>query len=93
VNPNSGLMQLPVNLVDASQQIATGCANNQGSQFVATGRGGVPPNPLQQVTSDVYDGLRLRTWSDIRDISAFRKTGEVTAQMPESPEVLVQATG
>ncbi|MHC5676733.1 two-partner secretion domain-containing protein [Nostoc sp.] len=86
VNPNSGLMQLPVNLVDASQQIATGCANNQASQFVATGRGGVPPNPLQEVTSE-------RTWSDIRDISAFRKTREVTAQMPESPEVLVQATG
>ncbi|MHC5828860.1 MAG: filamentous hemagglutinin, partial [Nostoc sp.] len=70
VNANSGLMQLPVNLVDASQQIATGCANNQGSQFVATGRGGIPQNPLQQVTSE-------RTWSDIRDISAYRKTGEV----------------
>jgi large exoprotein involved in heme utilization and adhesion len=34
-----------------------------------------------------------RTWSDTRDISAYRHTGAVTAQIPESPEVLVQATG
>ncbi|MBN3872833.1 S-layer family protein [Nostoc sp. JL33] len=92
IDPNSGLVELPANVTDPSQQIATGCSNNTGSSFVATGRGGVPPNPVQQVTSDVYDGLRLRTWSDIRDISAFRQTGEVTAQIPESPEVLIQAT-
>ncbi len=92
VDPNSGLVELPANVTDPSQQIATGCAGSEGSRFVATGRGGVPPNPLQQVTSDVYDGLHLRTWSDIRDSSAYRKTGEVTAQMPQSPEVLIQAT-
>ncbi|MHC5594995.1 MAG: two-partner secretion domain-containing protein [Nostoc sp.] len=92
VDPNSGLMQLPVNLVDPSQQIATGCANNQGSSFVATGRGGIPQNPNQQIGSDVYDGLRLRTWSDIRDISAYRKTQALQAQIPTAPETLIQAT-
>ncbi|MEH2414212.1 MAG: S-layer family protein [Nostoc sp.] len=89
VDPNSGLVELPANVTDPSQQITTGCAGGEGSSFVATGRGGIPQNPLP---SDVYDGLRLRTWSDIRDISAYRKTGEVTAQIPPSPEVLVQAT-
>ncbi|WP_442941284.1 two-partner secretion domain-containing protein [Nostoc sp.] len=92
VDPNSGLVELPANVIDQSQQIATGCADNQGSRFVATGRGGVPQNPLQQVGSDVYDGLRLRTWSDIRNLTAYRKTQKVQAQMPESPEVLVQAS-
>ncbi|MHC5826670.1 MAG: filamentous hemagglutinin, partial [Nostoc sp.] len=92
IDPNSGLVELPANVTDPSQQIATGCAGSQGSSFVATGRGGIPQNPLQQVTSDVYDGVRLRTWADIRDISAYRKTGEVTAQISSSPEVLVQAT-
>ncbi|MHC5828150.1 MAG: hypothetical protein ACYT04_72735, partial [Nostoc sp.] len=85
VDPNSGLVELPANVTDPSQQIATGCAGSQGSSFVATGRGGVPQNPLQQVTSE-------RTWSDIRDISAYRKIAEVTAQIPLFPEVLVQAT-
>ncbi|MEH2091314.1 S-layer family protein [Nostoc sp.] len=92
IDPNSGLVQLPVNVTDPSQQIATGCADSEGSRFVVTGRGGVPQNPNQDVTSDVYDGLRLSTWSDVRDISEYRKTGEVRAQMPESSEVLLQAT-
>jgi filamentous hemagglutinin family protein len=86
IDPSSGLVELPVNLVDSSQQIATGCSSTNGSSFVATGRGGVPQNPNQQVMSD-------RTWDDIRDISAYRKTSSVTAQMPPSSEVLVQATG
>ena len=85
VNPNSGFMQLPDNLVDASKLIATGCANTNASSFVATGRGGIPQNPNQQVMSD-------RTWGDIRDISAYRKIGNTTAQILTFPEVLVQAT-
>ncbi|MEH2332605.1 S-layer family protein [Nostoc sp.] len=85
VDPNSGLVELPKNVTDPSQQIATGCSSTQGSRFVATGRGGVPQNPNQQVTSD-------RTWDDVRDLSAYRKTGDVTAQMPPSPKVIVEAT-
>ncbi|MEH1812087.1 MAG: S-layer family protein [Nostoc sp.] len=93
IDPNSGLVELPANVTDPSQQIATGCADSEGSRFVATGRGGVPQNPLQQVTSDVYDGLRLRTWDDIRDLSAYRKTGDLNAQIPTKETVLVQAKG
>ncbi|WP_442939349.1 two-partner secretion domain-containing protein [Nostoc sp.] len=85
VDPNSGLVELPANVIDPSQQIATGCASNQGSRFVATGRGGVPQNPNQEVTSD-------RTWSDIRDLSAYRKMGENNAQIPSASEVIVEAT-
>jgi large exoprotein involved in heme utilization and adhesion len=91
VDPSSGLVELPVNVTDPSQQIATGCAHNTGSSFVATGRGGIPQNPTQDVKNDVYDGLR--TWSDIRDISAYRTTQQVQAQIPKSPEILVQAIG
>ncbi|MEH2347601.1 MAG: S-layer family protein [Nostoc sp.] len=85
VDPNSGLIELPANLVDPSQKVAAGCADTSGSSFVATGRGGIPENPSQEVRSD-------RTWSDIRDISAFQKTSTVTAQILESPEVILQAT-
>nr|WP_236556801.1 S-layer family protein [Calothrix sp. PCC 7507] len=92
IDPNSGLVELPVNVTDPSQQIASGCSANQGSRFVATGRGGIPQNPTQEVRSDVYDGLRLRTWSDIRDLSAYRQTGELRVQILPNPEVLVQAT-
>ncbi|MBD2451176.1 S-layer family protein [Nostoc sp. FACHB-152] len=85
VDPNSGLVELPANVTDSSQQIVTGCSNNTGSSFMATGRGGVPQNPTQEVRSD-------RTWSDIRDLSAYRKIQKVQAQIPVPPETLIQAT-
>ncbi|MBD2299993.1 S-layer family protein [Nostoc sp. FACHB-87] len=86
VDPNSGLVTLPANLTDPSQQIANGCTANIGSSFVAIGRGGIPQNPIQGLSSD-------RTWSDTRDISAFNTKQRIQAQIPKSPEILVQATG
>ncbi|WP_427157693.1 filamentous hemagglutinin N-terminal domain-containing protein [Aliinostoc sp. HNIBRCY26] len=85
VDPNSGLVELPENVTDPSQQIATGCADAISSSFIATGRGGIPENPTQGVRSD-------RTWSDIRDISAFPNTPQIQAQTSQSPQLLVQAT-
>ncbi|WP_281259168.1 S-layer family protein, partial [Nostoc cycadae] len=85
VDPNSGLVELPANVSDPSQQIASGCANTNGSSFVATGRGGIPQNPTQEIGSD-------RTWSDIRDISAFHTTKQLPAQTLSSSKILVQAT-
>ncbi|WP_442936199.1 two-partner secretion domain-containing protein [Nostoc sp.] len=86
VDPNSGLVELPANVTDSSQQIASGCSPKQGSRFIVTGRGGVPQNPNQEMTSD-------RTWSDIRDLSAYRKNSEITTQLLTTPETLLQATG
>ncbi|MEH2285788.1 MAG: filamentous hemagglutinin N-terminal domain-containing protein [Nostoc sp.] len=54
-DPSKGLVELPVNLVDASQQIAAGC-NSGGkigrSSFVATGRGGIQANPTEPLIAD-----------------------------------------
>ncbi len=86
VDPNSGLIELPANLTDSSQQIATGCSNNTDSKFVATGRGGIPQNSGENIGSD-------RTWSDIRDLNAYKNNHPVTAQIPKSPTTLIQATG
>ncbi|AKG20330.1 two-partner secretion domain-containing protein [Calothrix sp. 336/3] len=86
VDPNSGLIELPANLSDSSQQIASGCDDvNQGSSFVATGRGGIPENPNQDVRTD-------RPWVDIRNISTYRKAQPAQAKILPSPETLVQAT-
>ncbi|MBD2202489.1 S-layer family protein [Calothrix sp. FACHB-1219] len=85
VDPNSGLIELPLNIADSSQQIATGCTGNSASSFVATGKGGIPQNPMQEMRSD-------RTWADIRNISIFRNSEEVITQISQSPKVLIQAT-
>ncbi len=56
--PSSGLVNLPTELVDVSRLIAQGCGAGGGnvargaSQFVATGRGGLPPTPTEALRSD-----------------------------------------
>ncbi|MGI0484905.1 filamentous hemagglutinin N-terminal domain-containing protein [Pantanalinema rosaneae CENA516] len=84
VDPNSGLVELPTNVVDSSQQIATGCTGSQDSSFIATGRGGVPQNPMQQVQAD-------RTWNDVRELSTYRQVGKPVAQEPAAVPTLIQA--
>jgi filamentous hemagglutinin family protein len=79
VAPNSGLVELPGNLVDPSQQIATGCNRNQGASFVITGRGGVPINPVQMMNTD-------RPWQDPRNIP----TNNIASNI--SPPPLIEAT-
>ena len=66
IDPSSGLVELPTVLADSSQQIATGCSSTFGSSFAVTRRGGIPQNPTRQVNAN-------RVWSDIRDLSAYRK--------------------
>jgi filamentous hemagglutinin family protein len=80
VDPSNGLAELSIKLVDPSQQIATGCAGKDGSSFVATGRGGIPVNPTQEVRSD-------RTWNDTRDLSTFRSPSR-----PSSPPSLISSS-
>ncbi|KOP24055.1 hypothetical protein AMR41_21955, partial [Hapalosiphon sp. MRB220] len=53
VNPSQGLMQLPENPTDPSNQIAQNpCQKGFGSVFIITGRGGVPSSPNDSFTTD-----------------------------------------
>ncbi len=83
VDPNSGLVELPNSLVDPSQKIAAGCSSNQGSSFVATGRGGIPINP----TNPIEQPNRDRTWQDLRSLTASSSAATV-----QSTPVLIEAT-
>jgi large exoprotein involved in heme utilization and adhesion len=53
VDPSRGLTNLPQQLVDASGLVGAGCgvAARQESNFVVTGRGGVPPSPNETLRS------------------------------------------
>ncbi|MBN3926339.1 filamentous hemagglutinin N-terminal domain-containing protein [Nostoc sp. NMS4] len=54
-DPSKGLVELPVNLVDASRQIAASC-NSGGkigrSSFIQTGRGGLVADPTEPLIAD-----------------------------------------
>lgn len=62
VDPSSSTIALPTETADSSNQIVAGCANTQSSQFIASGRGGLPLAPTQQTTAS-------NPWQDIRDLS------------------------
>ncbi|MEM9121630.1 MAG: filamentous hemagglutinin N-terminal domain-containing protein [Cyanobacteria bacterium P01_F01_bin.56] len=76
IDPDSGIVELPSELVDASDQIVAGCADTNENSFVATGRGGMPPTP--------EDALNNPIWHDVRDLSAFAEQGETVATPPVS---------
>ncbi|MCW5317374.1 filamentous hemagglutinin N-terminal domain-containing protein [Nostoc sp. KVJ3] len=75
VNPSQGLVELPVNLVDASQQIATGCSSGvkiARSSFIATGRGGLAADPTQPL---IADDAVLADWITLEPESQNRAEG------------------
>ncbi len=87
IDPSSGITELPTDVVDSSQQIASGCAAQTGNTFVSTGRGGIAKNPNEQIDTNL-------TWSDVRDLSAYRKHNnnyEIT-NISNKPAI-IEATG
>ncbi|MFK8185093.1 MAG: hypothetical protein AB8B99_17110 [Phormidesmis sp.] len=65
VDPASGIVALPSTVVDANQQITASCADqNQSNQFIASGRGGLPPAPQNSLAPE-------RLWQDVRPTSSI----------------------
>jgi large exoprotein involved in heme utilization and adhesion len=88
VDTNSGLVQLPQNFTDLTNQIASGCSIASENSFVVTGRGGLPEDPNQT--------LRGRTvWQDLRTFGEMAGNASPTSQSsipnPQSP--IIEATG
>lgn len=80
--PSRGLVQLPSNLVDASQQIVQGCTprrRQNASRFTSVGRGGLPLNP--------YEPLRRRAaiagWVDLPPQVTQRVTDKLSVEITD----------
>ena len=51
-DPTSGLIELPASVADASDQISQNpCQQGVGSEFIVTGKGGLPPSPTDSLNS------------------------------------------
>jgi filamentous hemagglutinin family protein len=70
---NAGLVQLPDNPTDPSQQVTQGCATVQDSKFIATGRSGLPLNPRDRMQSTPL-------WADLRTNNTVQSTSLITSQ-------------
>jgi filamentous hemagglutinin family protein len=93
VDPSRGLANLSTEVVDASNLIASGCGQavaQRQSKFVVTGRGGLPDNPSEALSSDTV-------WSDLRLPTTVTRTrsAEPSATQPtnSTPKQLVEAQG
>ncbi len=94
VDPATGLVELPADFVDRSDEMATGCRGVQGSSFIVTGRGGLPPTPQQALGDDPR-------WRDWRTPAAVSRQPNVpaneplprSANPPSTKSARVEATG
>jgi filamentous hemagglutinin family protein len=75
VDPSRGLAELPVDVTDATQQIAQNCPTggttaSELGEFVVTGRGGLPPSPTEVLGSETVLTQLADTESLSSDIEA-----------------------
>ncbi len=85
VNPTSGAIELPKDVIDSNQQIASGCDANSGNSFEITGRGGFPANP-----NDLQSQI---VWQDLRKIDIPNSRSAISQKRINPPKPIVEATG
>jgi filamentous hemagglutinin family protein len=97
VDPNRGLIELPENLVDASQQISQACTPRgiqNASTFISTGRGGLPLSPNEPVRKPAV----ITNWVDlpsenISKVVGSREQGVVKERIIEAQKIVVDQNG
>ncbi len=91
-DPSRGLVQLPSNLVDASQQISQGCTprgRQTASRFIAAGRGGLPQSPNEPLQGRAV----ITGWVDLPAQATAITDKLSTASMTKSTDPIVEAQG
>ncbi len=90
INPAQGLVQLPQNVVDpATLMAANPCTRGATSEFVITGRGGLPVTPMEAL-GDLGVGVN---WSDLPAGEAGGRGQEAGGRGNFHPSSFTPATG
>jgi len=92
VDPNRGLLQLPTGLVDQTKLIDRSC--NAGgaalaSSFIFTGRGGIPPSPLDVLDSDAM----VNDWVTLDEETPTQTHPESVTPNSAKPRQIIEAQG
>ncbi len=95
IDPSQGLVDLSVETVDASNQIAAGCTNDPNAsqnKFAITGRGGLPLNPGDALSGDAVltDWATLRE-TEVENVSSHTTTTSIDQNLPT--QQIVEAQG
>jgi len=92
IDPNRGLTELENNFVDAERLIDRSC--NAGgaalaSSFIFTGRGGIPPSPLDVLESDVI----VSDWVTLDEETPTQTYPESVTPNSAKPRQIIEAQG
>jgi large exoprotein involved in heme utilization and adhesion len=90
VDPSKGLNNLPVDIGDPSRLVRQRCiADQRGSEFIITGKGGVPAKPSDRPSN-------IGALDNFGTLPDRNQTANLTSSPTEpttTPEVIVEATG
>jgi filamentous hemagglutinin family protein len=98
VSPNAGLIDLPAQVTDNSDQVVVGCAAAIGNSFTITGRGGLPEDPTatirgQTVWRDWQDFSAVEEGKGKREVSSFDSSTNPPVQIVEATDWIINASG
>ncbi|AUT00484.1 filamentous hemagglutinin [Nostoc sp. CENA543] len=82
VDNSQGIVELPTNLVDTSQQITSTCSQRKSterSSFISTGRGGISVSPMDTLSGDTV----LTDWINV-PADRESHTGKIQPHTPEN---------
>ncbi|MFB2972954.1 filamentous hemagglutinin N-terminal domain-containing protein [Aerosakkonema sp. BLCC-F183] len=85
VNPSAGLLELPVQVVDTSDRIASSCSSRRGNQFAIVGTGGLPTNPYDYLSSNTF-------WLE-KPVFGTGENSSLTTHYPLPTTQIVEASG
>ncbi|MUG92417.1 filamentous hemagglutinin N-terminal domain-containing protein [Scytonema sp. UIC 10036] len=90
IDPNRGLVELPEEVTDSSKEIAQNpCQRGVASQFIVTGRGGLPTSPVQTVNSN---NVQVDLVAPVTSAGDSASTSQVLSSAP-NPKRFVPAQG
>jgi len=92
VNPASGLVKLPEEVIDSTEQVIARCAAAEGNSFTLIGQGGIPEDPTAPIRGQTV-------WRDMQDFSVAEEQPQPVLPPSPSPVVedppseIIEATG
>ncbi|NEP25006.1 S-layer family protein, partial [Moorena sp. SIO3I6] len=101
IDPSRGLSELPSDVIDVSQLIEKNlCAAGEGSEFIATGRGGLPISPNETLNPNAtWDDWRIteQPQTRIRKRRSRSRQHQLQINQPQTnnpkPKQIVEAQG
>lgn len=97
LDPSEGLTELPADLTDRSNQITAGCGignnNDTQSEFVITGRGGLPPSPNDSANANQVNIPWVTYTEDTQTTIATTTETSPSESLIEAQQIAMDAAG